>query len=145
MKIISHRGNVDGKNIEMENSFEYLQSAIDLGFDVEVDLWIINNIIYFGHDKPHHLITQKEFNSIKKHSWFHCKNLEAITYCLNNKNIRYFWHQQDDFTLTSNGYIWTYPGKEITNRSILVTFDEYPINHLVKPYAICTDNPRLYI
>ena len=29
-----------------------------------------------------------------------------------DKSLNYFWHQTDDFTLTSHGYIWTYPGKK---------------------------------
>ncbi len=144
MKIISHRGNINGKKVDLENSFDYLKNAISWGFDVEVDLWVIDNKIYFGHDNPQYLINQKQFKKIKKHSWFHCKNLEAILYCINKKNIKYFWHQSDDFTLTSNGYIWTYPGKEITSKSIIVTFDDLKFNHEIKPYGICTDRPILY-
>lgn len=145
MKIISHRGNINGKDISLENSFDYLKAAIRLGFDIEVDLWVINNDIYFGHNNPQHLITRKQFNSIKRHSWFHCKNLEAMTYCLKIKGLKYFWHQNDDFTLTSNGYIWTYPGKEITSKSIIVTFDTKKIDLEMNPYGGCTDHPLLYI
>ena len=32
----------------------------------------------------------------------------------------YFWHQEDDYTITSKGYIWTYPGKKILPKSICV-------------------------
>ncbi len=144
IKIISHRGNINGKNLKLENSFNYLKHAISLGFEVEIDLWIVNNQIYFGHDNPQYKITKQQFNSIKKYSWFHCKNLNAIEYCLKIKNIKYFWHQSDDFTLTSNGYIWTYPGKEITSKSIIVTLDDLKFNHEIKPYGICTDRPILY-
>ena len=37
-----------------------------------------------------------------------------------NYNIHCFWHQEDDVTLTSKGYIWTYSGKELTENSIAV-------------------------
>lgn len=144
MKIISHRGNTDGSNPELENSFEYLVNAVSKGFDIEVDLWIINNNIYFGHDKPQYRIDKKSFNKIKKFSWFHCKNLEAIVYCQNQNKIKYFWHQNDDFTLTSNNYIWTYPNKEITKKSIIVNLEGTLINGK-DPYAVCTDYPYKYI
>ena len=31
-----------------------------------------------------------------------------------------FEHQEDDVTLTSEGYIWTYPNKQLTDNSIAV-------------------------
>jgi hypothetical protein len=31
-----------------------------------------------------------------------------------------FWHQNDDFTLTSKNYIWTYPGQPYTASSVIV-------------------------
>ena len=43
--------------------------------------------------------------------------------------FNFFWHQQDDFTLTNRGYIWTYPGKCITPMSIMV-MPEWKINNL---------------
>ena len=34
-------------------------------------------------------------------------------------NIHCFWHEQDERTLTSRGYIWTYPYKQVTNMSVI--------------------------
>ena len=56
--------------------------------------------------------------------WCHAKNLEALIYLKNNNIQNYFFHQQDDFTLTSSGYIWTYPGKSVSNNSIIVDTDK---------------------
>jgi hypothetical protein len=39
-------------------------------------------------------------------------------------HLNYFWHQEDNFTLTSQGYIWTYPDKDVTNKSIAVLVDK---------------------
>ena len=36
MRYISHRGNLDGKNTEHENNPNYIQKALDIGFDVEL-------------------------------------------------------------------------------------------------------------
>ena len=78
MKIISHRGNLNGRFPEKENSLPYIREAILNGFDVEVDVWVINSQIYFGHDSPQYLITLEDLNKIKEKIWFHCKNLEAL-------------------------------------------------------------------
>ena len=42
-RLISHRGNVDGKYPQYENLPEYVDKALNLGYDVEVDLWIDND------------------------------------------------------------------------------------------------------
>ena len=56
-------------------------------------------------------------------------------------NIRCFWHEGDDFTLTSNNVIWTYPNKEVTDRSIIVckTLDETIEYSKMNIYGICSD------
>jgi len=144
MKIISHRGNIDGSKPELENSPDYLINAISHGFDIEVDLWVINDEVYFGHSDPAYPIDKKFFKKIKPFAWFHCKNLEAINYCFTQKKIKYFWHQNDDFTLTNNNYIWTYPNKDITKRSIIVDLSGFKFIDKI-PYGVCTDYPYNYI
>ena len=52
-------------------------------------------------------------------------------------NIHCFWHQEDDVTLTSRGYMWTYPGKKLFYNSICV-MPQKPL--LEKNYlGICSD------
>ena len=41
---------------ENENKPEYLLQAIESGFFVETDLWLINNLLYLGHDEPQYEI-----------------------------------------------------------------------------------------
>jgi hypothetical protein len=38
----------------------------------------------------------------------------------NENLLNYFFHQEDDITLTSKGYIWAYPGKQPIKNSIAV-------------------------
>lgn len=129
MYFIAHRGNTFGPNLEKENHPDYLLEAISLGFDVEVDIWFWYNcslsygMFYLGHDFPQYPVDNAFIEKIKNHSWFHCKNLEALNKIPDFGNINYFWHQNDDFALTSKGFVWTYPGKKISNRSILLTDD----------------------
>jgi hypothetical protein len=53
----------------------------------------------------------------------------------------YFWHQEDDYTLTSLHYIWAYPGKKLTNNSICVLPERanYDTLELRSCKGVCTD------
>lgn len=147
MILIAHRGNVNGPNEKLENSVEYINTAIKLGFNVEVDIWWYNNCYYLGHDFPQWKITDKKLLS-NKNIWFHAKNLEALEKLINIKNCNVFWHQNDDFTLTSAGFIWTYPGNLLCNKSVcvtnelLLTKEEFKVLSN-KCYAICSDYVNL--
>lgn len=135
---ISHRGNTNGPYPELENKPEYLLQAISNGFDVEVDVWVIDKIMYFGHDKPIYIIDPTIFYKIVNNAWFHCKNIEALKHFIDmHPTRRFFWHETDDFTLTSNGYIWTYPGKDITDKTIIVDLDGS--RNVKNAYGVCSD------
>lgn len=147
MKIISHRGNLNGRNVFTENSVESINLALKHGFDVEIDVWYKNNNWYLGHDQPQYLINEFFLQSTKL--WCHAKNLDALNLMLKNNKIHCFWHQNDNFTLTSKNFIWTYPNKKTTSKSILVINnhgkqyrDLYKSNKL---YGICTDYPLKFI
>lgn len=104
----------------MENNPDYLQNTISMGYNVEIDVWKIKGDFYLGHDKPDYKIDFGFLRSIKM--WCHAKNLEALEVMLDN-DINCFWHENDDFTLTNSGYIWTYPKKQVTPKSIIVCHD----------------------
>ena len=36
------------------------------------------------------------------------------------QNFNYFWHQEDDYTLTSEGYVWVYPGKPLIKKDLTI-------------------------
>ena len=57
MILISHRGNISGKKIELENNPSYIQSTLDLGYEVEIDVWFKNGEWWLGHDNPEHKIS----------------------------------------------------------------------------------------
>ena len=79
MKLISHRGNVDGKYPQYENLPEYVDKALSLGYDVEVDLWIDNDGYYLGHDEPTYPINLKWLTDRYLHLWIHCKDLRTLS------------------------------------------------------------------
>tara|TARA_B110000027_G_C16046520_1_gene267946 strand:+ start:253 stop:684 length:432 start_codon:yes stop_codon:yes gene_type:complete len=135
MIYISHRGNLTGKSEKDENNPDYLMKAIESGFDVEIDVWFKNNKFYLGHDKPSFEVGTKFLENPR--FWCHAKNINALSE-LARINCHYFWHQEDDFTLTSKGIIWTYPGKYLTNNSVCVL----PESTNVKKFdclGICSD------
>jgi hypothetical protein len=123
MKLIAHRGNTDGPNPSEENNPEYIEEAIENGFDVEIDIWFLPQTkqFFLGHDKPDYLINMfwlaKNINKL----WIHCKNIDALyEFSANTSGYNYFWHDTDNYTLTSKKYIWTYPGQPYTPKSVIV-------------------------
>ena len=138
---IAHRGNLNGSS-PLENSPGFLLEAISKNFDVEVDIRLTDTGWFLGHDGPVYKVGDLFIDQIKDSAWFHCKNLEALEK-LDNKVYKYFWHQNDDFTLTSNGFIWTYPNKTITTKSIIVDLNLDGDYHYTIPYGICTDYANL--
>lgn len=142
MFLISHRGNLEGPNPVMENNPLYLDAALKRGFDVEMDVWVIADKIYLGHDEGTHLIDLEWILNRKEKLWVHCKNVAAIVFFSNLfKNgikINFFWHQNDTLTLTSHGYIWVYPGKQPVSSSIAV-MPERENDTIDKCIGVCSD------
>lgn len=125
MKMIAHRGLFQGPNKDKENHPDQIVLALSKGYDCEIDLWRKEGEWWLGHDEPQYKVTEDFVG--KQGLWLHCKNLEAL-YELIDRPFRYvyFWHQEDDFTLTSNDVIWTYPGKKLTDKSVAVMPERCP-------------------
>jgi len=146
MILIAHRGNIDQKIPALENTPDYINRALSLGYDVEIDVWKNNGEWYLGHDMP---VRKIEIDYLMNDKlWCHAKNLEALEGMLTYKSIRCFWHQEDDVTLTSDNYIWTYPGKKLAHNSICVMPERYGIkkghHSLAKSAGICSDIIKKY-
>lgn len=144
MILISHRGNLNGKINTMENNPEYIDIAISEGYDVEVDVWYINNKFFLGHDNPDYNVSVKWFENRINKLWIHCKNVDAIS--IFNKlqlKFNYFWHEEDTLTLTSLNHIWVYPGKQPIKNSIAV-MPEIHNDTLVDCIGICSDKISEY-
>jgi len=140
MKLIAHRGLVNGPNKNLENQPAQITKSLEQGFDCEVDLWCFNDRLYLGHDGPQYNITEEFIN--QPGLWIHAKHLESLEY-LTTTDLNYFWHQEDDYTLTSKGYIWTYPGIKLSKHGIMVmpeTADSTLQSTIgVECFAVCSD------
>jgi glycerophosphoryl diester phosphodiesterase len=139
MKLIAHRGNTDGPNPLEENRPEYIEDAIDRGFDVEIDIRYssVDQVFYLGHDDSQYFVGWYWLSKHSEKLWIHCKNLAALyEFNVNTSAFNYFWHQTDYFTLTSKNYIWTYPGQSYTSQSVIV-MPEFSYNVLKSLKAYC--------
>jgi hypothetical protein len=142
MILISHRGNIMGSNPKKENHPDYIQSTLNLGYDVEIDLWVIEGCYYLGHNEPLYGTTQHWLNKRKNKLWVHCKNLEAIEWFNSIGGFNYFWHH-DDMTMTSKGYIWMNSKIRPIKNSIAVILENN--NFILTECAgICSDNIKVY-
>jgi hypothetical protein len=139
--LLAHRGNINGKQSERENSPDYILEAIDSGYSVEVDVWLVDDQLFLGHNEPLYKTTVEFLRNDK--IWCHCKNVEALKYLLEN-NVHCFFHQQDDVTLTSRGYIWTFPRKKLVEGSVCVMPEYGYDGDLDACYGICSDNIEHY-
>jgi len=125
MFFIAHRGNTQGIVKEKENHPDYLKRALDLGFDIEVDVWFTNGQVFLGHDGPEHLVDENFFNTIDpKKAWYHAKNMEAMYYLRQKSELNCFWHQEDDCTLTSKGFIWVHPNCPVLPKGSICVLPE---------------------
>ena len=144
MRIISHRGNIEGPNILVENTPKQIDLAIQK-YDVEIDIWVVDTKIYLGHDKPETCIDLSFLQKRKDKLWIHCKNFKALEYMNNLEGYNYFYHTNEDYILTSKGIVWVYPGKQLLKNSIWVMPENnIDINNIYynELFGICTDYPE---
>jgi len=159
MKLISHRGNLNGPDPKHENSPEKVLETRMAGFDVEVDIWFDKKHgWWFGHDAPQYPVDKSvlyndEYDYTKGFVFFHAKNFLAFAalsriYNSEDTGNDCFWHQEDDYTLTSNGWIWAYPRPDVdVHRSVIVAMPEYAnlsYSDLKGVGGVCTDYPLEY-
>ena len=141
MLLISHRGNINCESNKNENCLSYLLEAINKGYEVEADVWYDDGW-WLGHDKPTYKV---EFNKLFLF-WCHAKNSEALQLLNNTCHVthKYFWHEKDTYTLTSNGYIWVYPTKQLLSNSICVLPEKGFMGDIHKCGGICSDFIEIY-
>lgn len=145
MILISHRGNTHGPFPLMENNPEYVDTTILLGYNVEIDVWVIEGTFHLGHDEPQYGVSLDWLNERKDKLWIHCKNIESMEWFNSlNETYNYFWHQKDTVTLTSKNYIWAYPGKQPIKNSIAVMPEIYS-DKIENCVGVCSDFIQNYL
>jgi len=145
MILISHRGNITGPNPEKENHPEYILTALQAGYDVEIDVWFENGKFMLGHDEPQYEFPFELLDKNYSRLWIHCKNMDALS-VLNNldpngSKVNYFMHENDLGVLTSRGYIWS---TNLFNRGILVMPEVFNKEPIETTLGVCSDNIEKY-
>lgn len=141
MKYISHRGNLDCATSEDENRPQYIQNAIDLGYDVEMDVRRIENKLFLGHDTPDYEISVDWLLERKNNLWIHTKNFAALSYLI-DYDLRIFYHQKEEHTIINKcNIIWSHNLLEANEKSIipllkLNDLNTYDGNNV---YGMCSD------
>ena len=142
MRYIAHRGLFQGPNVNLENTPNQIDLAINRGYDAEIDVWVQDDKIFLGHYYPLRKVELKWL--AERPLWIHCKNIEAVQYFNDIPYaLNYFWHQNDNYTLTSNRTIWVNPGNVLTKNCVMV-MPEYIDGTLkntidVNCFGICSD------
>ena len=137
MILISHRGNISGKQPELENTPVYIRAAAELGYMVEIDVWgTTEGELWLGHDEPQER-TSMEFLRSGPYI-IHAKNHIAIE-PLQYHNLHWFWHNTDDYTLTSRRWIWAYPDKPSAGNNAITVLPEIHNTALDGFVGVCSD------
>jgi 3-deoxy-D-manno-octulosonate 8-phosphate phosphatase (KDO 8-P phosphatase) len=96
--LVSHRGNLNGPNVDIENNPKYVIEALK-SFRVEVDCWFSKGKFYLGHDEPRYEIDKYFlFNSALL---IHCKNLDLFMELRNSKFANIFFQDSEPVVITS--------------------------------------------
>jgi hypothetical protein len=142
MLLISHRGNIEGSNPRLENHPTRIDSAIAEGFDCEIDVRVINNKIYLGHDEAQHLVDIRWLNTRENNLWIHCKDLTTLSkFNTYYNSFNYFFHESDLGVLTSHRYIWS---TNNVNNGILVMPESFNTKTNEYTSGVCSDYIKNY-
>lgn len=138
MKLIAHRGNFNGKDSFKENTIKHIHNSLSVGLDVEIDIRLHENNLYFGHDNPQEQFFPKDWEKYKSKLWVHCKDIHTAQRfkCMSDWN--FFIHDNDIATLTSKNIIWCHPKAGPVEDTVLVDIErKFELKGL---YGVCSDN-----
>ena len=142
MIFIAYRGNINGRQPERENTVAYIEEALKKGYPCEIDVckWD-GEKFWLGHDEPTEAVDREWLKD--NDLWCHAKNYNALE-AMMAMGIHCFFHQEDDYTLTSYGYMWAYPGKKGGVKTIAVHPEKLFLSDVKKFAGICGDDIEKY-
>jgi len=136
IKLISHRGNIDGPNPERENSPSYIREALEKGFDVEADIWWDDYKISLGHDEPKYQINFSWLEN--KNLWLHAKNFYTLECLLDYPQFNCFYQTGKGSVLTTKNFIWS---TELWSHKGVFVRKDFGVKEInvLNIYGICSD------
>lgn len=97
-QIISHRGNLNGPNLLLENNPDYVIAASKHCY-VEIDVWYKEEKYFLGHDQPVYEVPKLFLFNEK--FLIHAKDLETFLQLSKYTSIEVFFQQDDDIAITT--------------------------------------------
>ena len=138
MILIAHRGNINGRNPERENTISYIEEALKAGYHCEIDVLKFDGTqFYLGHDEPQEAVSIEWL--ISNNLWCHAKTYNALE-AMTVLGIHCFYHKNDEYTMTSRGWIWAYPGQPGGKYTIAVHPEELHPGDVMKFAGVCSDH-----
>lgn len=137
MLLISHRGNISGKQPDRENHPTYIFEALAQGYWCEIDVWMTDTGVMLGHDAPQYSVSENMLSM--ERLVCHAKNTSAFAHMMHMTDVHCFWHDSDDYTLTSRNWIWTYPGKPPIGNNSYIALPEIHQQDVSGFAGVCSD------
>lgn len=144
MRLIAHRGNLNGPDPSNENRPDYIMEAINKGYSVEIDLRMFNGELMLGHDEPQYEIELLFLVHHTSKLWVHCKDYASLDFVSRYTMLNFFSHFTDEpYVLTSHGQFWAYPGQLPLGTDCVMVMPELHSSleeiKKVKTFGICSD------
>jgi 3-deoxy-D-manno-octulosonate 8-phosphate phosphatase (KDO 8-P phosphatase) len=98
--LISHRGNLNGPNKDLENKPDQIIKAL-ASFRVEIDCWYIDKNFFLGHAEPVYKIDK--YFLFNPALLIHCKNLDSFLELKNSEFTNIFMQDHESVVITSKG------------------------------------------
>jgi len=143
---ISHRGNINGPELDRENHPDFVDEAIAKGYKVEIDVRKIGEKLFLGHDECQYEVDLDWLVKRKEYILIHAKNVDALIALKSDFEV--FYHISDNHTIISNSkYVWTHNLNDIRKHSIIPLIDKvFEIDNFRKQKfsGVCSDYIAYY-
>lgn len=141
--LIAHRGNIDGRVEDKENTPAYLTAALKAGYNVSCDVGMLHGAFVLPALGGYHRLPYAFLSNPRM--WFRTADpitLDAL--CAANAHAV---PASADVTLTSVHYLWCMPDTVLTPRSIAVFPEAASANWLVsaEPAGLCSNEISRYV
>lgn len=142
--VISHLGNINGRQEERENTLSYIREALDAGWHVCVHVRYCNGSFLLPHATgwaaaPPALLS-------KQRVWCYTDDADSMD-ALCGVNAHAFFASDSLPTLTTAQFVWTPPPHPLAVRSIAafpeLTDDSWLL--AAEPAGVCSNEPLRYI
>jgi hypothetical protein len=142
--IISHLGNIAGRQPEQENSLVYLKAALTAGWHVMAEVTFQNGAFFLPTAKGAVYAPPSFFSG--QRVW--CRATDPTTLdALCNVGAHCFSGGFGPYVLTSHQFFWTLPDNQLVDRSIAVYPELGSPDWLnaAEPAGICSNEPAAYL